>query len=627
MLQVIRERVQGLFSYLIIGAIILSFSLWGVNEWIGTEDTGFQVAIVNGTDLSTYEYQIAYQNERNRMQQMFGNNFDPDLFDDQIKSSALERVVENEIILQDAINSGLSISDKQLANRIHLIDAFQEEGRFSKAAYERSLVTSGQSKGSFEARIRRALLADQIINGIAATAFTTNQDVELIYQLQNQEREFAYLMIPPESFKKDLKIPDEDIQKHYDANPTLYQSQEQVNLEYVELTADLLKEEVSVSEEELENFYEENKDRYVVEEQRKARHILVTGDDAETKASDILEKIRAGGDFAELAKEYSEDPGSAEEGGLLEFFGRDIMDKAFEEAAFSLGIGEVSELVESDFGFHIIKVEEINPQTGKSFSEVRNEIDEEVRRSKSERIYIDKVEALANMAYEIPDSLLAINEELGLEIKTSGFISRAGGPGIASERKIIDAAFSVDVLQERLNSEAIELGSNHAVIVRVKEYLPAARKPFSEVKAQITNELINQKVKELVVAEGKKLLAQVRNGGDAKLLAEQASYEWKDKALYTRNSAEVDRDILNFVFAMNKPGENETTVEGMPLTSGGYAIAVLSAVKNGDPATLTEEERTAQLQGIANTIGLDEFSTLLKILKDEAEIQRFPGNL
>lgn len=630
MLQQIREYAQGFIAWIIIGAIILSFALWGINSYFQDDSAGFQVAVVNGEDVSRYEYQIAYQNERARMEQMFGEKMDLDAFDQQIKSSALDRVVDNTLLMQIAREHGYSVSDEQVAKTIQSIGAFQEEGKFSRAAYERQLKNSGEPTAAFEARIRRAMLADQMIRGIANTGFVTEGFVASSQKLQEQERELAYLVIKVDDFKKDVKIDDNRVEDYYKINSEQFKTPEMVDLDYVELTADDMMASISVTEDELKEYFDDNKSRFQSPEERKARHILIEGktDDAKKKAQDIYQQIKNGGDFAELAKKNSQDPGSASQGGLLDFFGRGVMDKAFEEQAFKLNKGEVSEPVLSQFGYHIIKLEDVRGGNGKSFNDVRVEIEKAVKQQKADKLFFEKADKLSNLAFETPDTLDEIVKELGLSVKSTGWLGRgAPGVGIAKDQKVVAAAFSDEVLKDGLNSKAIEIGKNHIVVVRRKDHKPAQVRPLAEVRATIVNTLTTDDARQLAKKRGEELLAKAVESGDLKKLAQEGKYAFTEKAWFKRTDSKANNEVLSSAFTAPKPADNKVNYKGASLANGDYAVIALSGVKDGDVATLPPADMKRLRENMSVSAGVDQFSMLLKSLKDKAEIKKFEASL
>ena len=635
MLQVIRDRASGVFVWAIVGLIIITFAFVGLNSYFDDTDEGFQAALVNDQKVTVYEYQIAYSNEQRRIQQMFGDNFDPDMFDDQIKKTALDRVIDNAIIIQAANNAGMNVPDEQLARQIQAIGQFAEDGVFSATLYKQQLEQAGESTAGFEYRVRRGIIADQLVNGIVQSSFATKDEIELTHRLREQAREVGFVKIPVDPFNEKVEVSSAEIETHYKANQDRYKTLEKVKLEYLELSVDTLMASIKVDQEELEEYYEDQKERFVTAEERRAKHILFEfGDDddqAKAKAESVYQKAVGGESFDALAKEYSADIGSAADGGDLGFFARGIMDASFEDSAFSMNVGDISEPVRSEFGYHIIKLEEVKTSAGKSLNDVRDEIETEVKKQKAEKEYFDKVEILANMAYETPDSLEPAKEELGLTIKTTGYIGKRGGPGIFSNRKIMDAAFSDDVLIESLNSEAIEISANHTVVIRLKEYKDAQVRPLDAVSDQIKETLVVEKALALATVEAEAIAAKIKSGSagvDAVKAAKDQTYTWNAKKWAKRDETGIPREVIEAAFALPRLGESEKVLtKGVKLSTGEYALLAYSGIKEGDVNAMTDDDRKQIGNGIANAVGLDVFTTMLNTLKDQSEINRFPENL
>jgi len=632
MLQTIRDRAQGVFAWLVIGVIILSFGLWGVNSYLKDSDSGIHAAIVNGQEVSVYEYQIAFNNEQARIRQMLGASFKPEMFEEQLKKSALDRVIDNTMLTQRASESGMRVSDSQLGQMIHGIDAFQEAGVFSKKMYEQQLKTSGEPVSAFENRVRKALLADQLIQGIGSTGIATQKDVERIYKLREQEREVAYLKLPLEGFLKGVTVSDADVQAFYSKNQERYQTPEMVDLEYVEVSAADLAPGVQVSDSDIATYYDEQKSRFQGDEQRRARHILVEfgADEAKAKlaAQDLIDRIKKGESFEELAKKNSKDPGSAAQGGDLGFFGRGVMDKPFEEAAFALGKGEMTPApVKSKFGFHVIRVDEVKSGKAKPLDEVKGSLVTELKRQKAEKMFAEKADVLSTTAFESPRSLDGAAGKLGLQKKTTGFFPRSGGPGITANAKVQKAAFSTDVLKDGVNSELIDLGDNHSVVVRLKEHKPAQIRPLEEVRAQITTDLRDQSARKEAEVKGKQLLEKLKGGADSVALGKEFGATVTPRASVKRNDGKLSPEIGKAAFAVARPSEGKPTVGSLALPNGDYVVYAVYAVKDGDPAALKPEEKVNIAKGLSSSVGMDEFALMLKSIKEKAKIQRFPNNL
>jgi peptidyl-prolyl cis-trans isomerase D len=612
MLEFIRSRARGWFAWVIVGMIIIPFALWGVHQYVGGGgDTS--VAKVGGAEISQTQLQNAYMQQRQRLQEMFGGTLPPMFSDEMIRSQVLEQLIEQEMLVQAARDNGMRIGDSTLAQTITSIDAFQEDGRFSNTRYQQLLRAQGMMPGMFEQRVRRDMLAAQFTDGVSATSFITDAEVDNYLRLQLQQRSIGYLTVASEKFKDDVEVSDAEIENYYQEHAQQYMQPERVKVDYLELNTEDLAGNITVDEAAMRERYESRKINYATEEQRKASHILVqvpagAGDEQvnaqRNKAENILARIRQGEDFALLARTESDDPGSAEQGGDLGFLGKGL-DPAFEEAVFALKKGEVSELVRSSFGFHIIKLTDIEGGEVKSFDEVKAELRKEIQMERAEQQYYDMAEQLANLTYEHPESLSVAAEQLQLPIKTTPFFTRDGGAGITAEPKVISAAFGEEILARGNNSETIELGRNHMVVLRLNEHLPEAQRPLEEVRAGIVSALKSDKARNRTEELAAALRERVRSGEQPAELAKTLGITWNSKQSVTRDAAEVDRAVSAEAFRMPRPAQGEQVTRKLALPSGDQAVIILYSVEEGDPAEAGEAQRrqaaTRLQQAAANT--------------------------
>jgi len=629
MLGYIRESVQGWIAWAIVILLIIPFALWGINEYFGTGGS-LVVANVNGEEITQQTYQREFYLQRDRMREMFGDQFNPSLMDPQIKQKALDDIINREVIVQNANEAGYRISDDFLVQTIQGFEAFQENGEFSNQLYKQQLSAQGESPSTFEYRIQRAVLSQQMYSGVAATTVVTKYDVDYLLKLQEQTRDIGYMVLKADSFKQETDATEEAIKQYYDQNNDRYMSPEMVSLEYLELNAAALATDEQPTEEELQQFYEERASLYVTPEERRTRHILVNVDTGATqeqiqaakqKAEDLRKQIAEGADFEKLAKENSDDPGSAQLGGDIGFFGKDSLDPAYEEAMFSLKVGEVSEPVLSAFGYHIIKLEEIREQKAKPFEEVKPTLIAEYQRGIAERKYFELTEKLTNLAYEVPDTLEDAAGATGLEIKTTNLFPRTGGAGIAANPKVTAAAFSDDVLKQGYNSEPIGIGENHVVVIRVKEHHDAKLKPFDEVKETIKAQLINEKARERAKQQGLNIIEQLAKGEATPAAAAKiANVEWSEAGELKRTDRTIDGKIVQQAFKMAKPQEGKNSFAGTQLASGDYAVIGVNKVTDGDVATMEEAKRQTLSRNLAGIRGEAAFVNLLQNLKNNSSI-------
>ena len=629
MLGYIRESVQGWIAWAIVILLIIPFALWGINEYFGTGGS-LVVANVNGEEITQQTYQREFYLQRDRMREMFGDQFNPSLMDPQIKQKALDDIINREVIVQTANEVGYRISDDFLVQTIQGFEAFQENGEFSNQLYKQQLSAQGESPSTFEYRIQRAVLSQQMYSGVAATPVVTKYDVDYLLKLQEQTRDIGYMVLKADSFKQEADATEEAIKQYYDQNSDRYMAPEMVSLQYLELNAAALATDEQPTEEELKQFYEERASLYVTPEERRTRHILVNVDTGATqeqiqaakqKAEDLRKQIAEGADFEKLAKENSDDPGSAQLGGDIGFFGKDSLDPAYEEAMFSLKVGEVSEPVLSAFGYHIIKLEEIREQKAKPFEEVKPTLIAEYQKGIAERKYFELTEKLTNLAYEVPDTLEDAAGATGLEIKTTNLFPRNGGPGIAANPKVAAAAFSDDVLKQGYNSEPIGIGENHVVVIRVKEHQDAKLKPFDEVKETIKVQLINEKARERVKKQGLNIIEQLAKGEATPAAAAKiANVEWNKAGELKRTDRTIDGKIVQQAFKMAKPQEGKTTFAGTQLASGDYAVVGVNKVTDGDVSSIEEAKRQTLSRNLAGIRGEAAFVNLLQNLKNNSSI-------
>lgn len=629
MLQIIRDRSQGVFAWIIVGLIIIPFALWGISSYFGGGGDD-SIAEVDGAKIYPRQVQNAYQQQRERLQQMFGGKIPENLFSEEVmKSQILEQLIEKEVLIKAAADNGMRVGDRQLAALITGIEAFQSNGKFDPAQYERVLAQQGMSPKLFENRVRRDLIAAQINDAVVNSEFTLDSEVDAQLRLQRQQRTMGYMVLPVSKYLDGVELAADEARAYYDANSARYMQPEQVKIDYLELKSDDIAATIDVSEEQLRQRYEAQKLNFRTAEERKASHILISADSsaseeevsaAQTKADELLKRIKGGEDFAELARAESQDPGSAKKGGDLGFFGKGVMDKAFEEATFALEKGEVSGVVRSAFGFHIIQLEDVKGGETKPYEAVAAELKREMQHDLAAEIFFNKAEQLASLTYEQPDTLTVAAEQLQLTIMHSDFFARSGGAGIAADPKVTNAAFNEDVLVRGNNSETIELADTHLVVLRVNEHKPEALRPFEEVQAAIETTLKRDKATAKTLEEGKALLAKLQAGEKPEELAASQGVEWQQQDALLRDNSEVDRSIVQATFRMAHPAEAGFSSEQLTLGGGDQALVALYNVKPGDVAAADEKARSEAAQRIERANANAAELALIAGLRERAEI-------
>ncbi len=635
MLRFIRERARGFIAWVIFILIAIPFAFWGINSYFeGGGDV--YVAKVNGEEISARTYQRLLVQERIFRQQLLGEDAvdSPFLDDTLIKRNVIERLVNSALLTQVALEAGFQVGDELLRTRILSEPQFQRDGRFDGQLYRRILNSMGLTEPAYEAELRRDLLVAQLMNGVSETTFVPEPALERLLLLQYQQRSLAYFLVEAAGLMTEEPIDEAAVEAYYQENQSRFAIPEQVRVAYLELAAADLLDEVEVDEEILRRLYEERRSDFMVEEERRVRHILVAvpedaDEDADRavreKAQRILQRLEGGESFEELAKTLSDDTASAKDGGDLGYFGRGVMPKPFEERVFALQVGEMSEPVRTRFGYHIIELTDIRPAHGRSFGEVRDVLEQEYREQRAEDLFFDLADRLTDLTYESPDTLEVAARELGLEIQMSDYFSRDAGTGIAADPKVRGAAFNPDVLEAGNNSEPITIGDNHLVVLRVKDHKPVSHRPLEEVRADIEQILRLERARkraEEIGEQARMRLQETMAAGqvpNAQLLTELAG-QWAEPGWVDRRAQGVPPDVLRLAFSLPRPQES-ASIAGRRLSSGDYAVVVVSEVRDGDLNQIPGSERQALRQQLLRRVGMEESEAVLESLKAQAEIE------
>ena len=622
MLQAIRDKVTGWIAYGIIFLISVPFALWGVNSYLGGGEAQ-PAATVNGEEISLRDLDQAYANYRQRLSQLFGGSI-PESFasESMLREQVLGQLVEEIALRQYTQEQHYRIGDEELNRIIRSMNVFQRDGQFDTEIYQAQLRSLGYSSLGFEEELRRTNAMQQLQSGILATAFEAPLLEKQFTSLNNQTRKIRSLTYRVDTAA--IQPGADEIERLYLSQADRYRSPEEVRIDFIELSLDGIKQSIEVEEDDVYARYQENRASYTSTEIRDASHILITvkGDEdanpALARITAVRERIVAGESFADLAREFSEDPGSASDGGSLGEVERGIMVQPFEAALFSMEVGQLSQPVKTSFGWHLIKLDSISGGETQSFDTVKSALQDEIRAELAEGQIYDLVENVANLVYEQSDSLQPTAEQLDLTIQTSDWFDRVSGTGIAIEPKIRQMAFSAEILQQGLNSEAIELDNNRVVFIRLNQLKPAAVRPLDQVQDLIRSEIITTQAREQSLSAGLAALADLKAGKTLDDLAQEWSASISDYGFVERNQSGVDSAILGRSFSMSKP-EQGPVFEGLPVANGNYAIiellAVLSNDGNADSKALDE---------LLKARGGSEYQSALKLLTNRADVVRAP---
>jgi peptidyl-prolyl cis-trans isomerase D len=632
MLQTIRDRAQGWIAWVIIILISIPFALWGIQSYL---EVGGEVVVakVNGVEITEQDLQRRVQQARIQLRERLGAAYDGAQLDDRrLRLEVLDDMIRETLLVDVSNRMGFRVSDQELQAQILSEPAFQLAGRFDNAVYQQTLELQGLSPAVFEAQVRQRMVGTQMVRGVVGSELITTAEREAFQRLSGQRREVGWLRIPAARFMDDAPLDASAIQAYYEANAAAFQTPEQVRLEYLVLDVDALATGSAVSDEDLRRAYEADQARFGQPERRKVRHILlpVPTEADEAKAQAVLEEIQAvrarilGGEpFDEVAKAVSQDPGSASQGGSLGEIEQGLMDPTFDQAAFALATGELSEPVRSRFGYHLIEVEEITPARVKPFEEVKESLRAELARQQAESLFYDLGERLANVVYETPDSLKPAADELGLQVQQSDWIGRTGGEGLLGHPKVTAAAFSEEVLNERRNSDLIEpeKDSLQALVVRVIDHREASTRPLDSVREEIAATLSQERARKAAWEAAQAGAEKLRGGADWSAVAGEDKPE--EPGLVGRNDPKVPAPVRSLAFTMPAPSEGgQASIGTAVFEDGDAAIVRVTRVEPGEvkqpQGGATDQERSA----LSQLMGRQAYEAVLEDMERRAKIER-----
>lgn len=611
MLLAINDRIKGWLGAVIIGLIGLPFALWGIQSYIGggTEQIA---ATVGDREISLRELENSTSQLRQRLQQQSDQ-----LPDDQaLQRQALDQMINTTMLETETLDQGYRISDQLLAARVRQL--FQRDGSFDKDYFVRALASQGMSPQMFEQRYRNELRMQQQQSAITRSAIISDAELRRMIQLNKQTRDIVWLKLNVDKLAGDIDITDEDVTEYYNSNISSYMTPAQASIEYIELTADDLPAQ-DVDEEQLHRAYEDYVAAAKQKEERKARHILIgTGEDkaqAKLKALDIRAQILDGADFSLLAKKYSEDTGSASEGGDLGWVATGQMVKPFEDALFKLEKSSVSEIVETEFGYHLIMLDDIRGVEVKSFADMRDQLLDELQLSAVDGAMYEMSELLANTAYENPDSLEPAAEALNIKIKSSAMFSAKSGTGIAGNAAVRKAAFSDPVLKQGENSELIEIGRNHVVVLRLKQHNPASPVPLADLRNTVIEALKLKKGEEITRKISEQMIRKLEQGVSIDEVLQPGVTKQDGVTVSVKDSGGLGQYFTNAVMAMPPPTADKATYKYIGLSSGDGALVVLQKVNL--PADVDEALLKQARLSLKQVRSVADFNTMIEAYREQ----------
>jgi peptidyl-prolyl cis-trans isomerase D len=624
MLIAIREKTRGLAAALIVGIIIVVFSMWGIESYL-RDTTNVLVAKGDNVEVPKRVYSRALERYKSSVpQQMWDSPF--------LKQQVVESLVNETLLVNETRSLGYRASDSLLTEYIREQSYFQTNGKFDSKMYKAALRSSNTSVSEYESQMRENLALEQLRAGYRNSVIVTDAAVNTALSLMMQERVVDYVTIVPARFKSAIKVSSKEAQDYYDINKARYQTEEQVKVEYIELSAKALAGSYQPGDEELREFYNQSDSVASLQKaKRRISHILIEGDDkaALDKANKLFKQIKAGTSFSAMAKKHSDDPGSAEKGGDLGDFKSGVMVKEFEEAAMAMKKkGEVVGPVKTQFGYHLIKLTRYKPAVRKPFSKVRGELVRQLRERKGEEQFFGLTESFYNLVYENPDGLEAAAQELGLKIHKSGFFGRTGSKsGITSKRPVIDAAFSAEVLDQGRNSESIELDDTTLVAVRLSEHKAPATKPFKLVRKEIENTIRDRKAADKVSETVGKLRTAAGKDGLIKSAAGLKLKVVKARRLKQEGNKGTEQALVSAVFSASRPQQGKAVIGNAELGARGSIVFALTGVIEGNPAKADAAARNKVREMLSKRQSNDYFANFQTGLRATAGVKIFPENL
>lgn len=618
MLEVIRAHSKGWVAKLILTLITVPFALFGIDAYLKDAGAGASVAKVDGATISVQEYRNAMQSLRDRLQKE--NPKDISALDSpEVKQSVLDRLINTRLFNAEVSNSNFKITNEQLAQFITSLPEFQEGGKFSQEVYDRLLSQNQMTPSQFEKKMRGEMLLQQVRDGIPGLAFTSKAVENASLVVEHQQREVSVAEIKTADFISQVNVDPSEVKAYYEKHKDKFKVPEQVKLEYVMLSANTLIPKMQTTEEEAKKFYDENASKFQGDEQRRASHILIgfsasatpeAKAEAKKKAEQVLAEVKKNpAKFAELAKKYSQDPGSAEKGGDLGAFGRGAMVKPFEDAAFSMKQGDVSGLVQSDFGYHIIKLNEILGQ-GQGFEQLKPQIRAELMYQKALAKFAEQAEAFSATVYEQSSSLQPVADTYGVPVQKSEWMSFVDGAKFFKSDRLMTLVFSSDVLKDKRNTEAVEVSNNTLVSARVVDYKPSAPRSFDEVKGGIADLLKIEKATKLAIDKGAASLASLKSS------KEVADLDWITPVIVDRKNAQGLTEVtMSNVFKVDT--SKLPAYAGVADNQKGYLLIKVTAVQN---KLDDEDAKKAALLELRTAIASEVSSAYIGTLKSNKKI-------
>ena len=627
MLQGIRDNSKGIVAKVIVGFIVLTFAMFGVDSLVGLTQGSNAPASVNGEEISEQDLYQATQLQRRSILAQMGANADPSSIDDNLlRGMVLDSLIQEKALLVEADQNDMLVSAVMIDKIIASNPAFQIDGRFSASQFDAAIRNIGFTRLSYRESIRKQLVLAQQRAGFSLSSYILPKNLQQIVALERQTRDIRYFAMPIEKVRELTSVTDAEIKSEFESTKNNLNTDEQVVLEYVYLDQQDLLSQIELSDEDINTQYDQLVASFEIKAQRQAAHILIEVNDeindaaALEKILVIKQRLVAGEDFASVAKETSDDFGSVDNGGDLGIVEKGTFEAGFEDELFSLDEGQVSEPVKSESGYHLIKVLLVIETTVPSLADSKESIISTLTADKAEQLYVEQLEKLTDLAF-ISSDLTDLAAELNLEVKALPAFSRMGGSeALLQNSKVIRAAFSDELLQGDMNSAPIELTRSTAVVLRVIEHLPVRSKTFDEVAEQIEATLLTKKAALQLTERAALAIKEIKNSGDASVVA--ADFELKTQLNTARFSIEVPREIVDKAFTLAHPKTGKVSVDSVVLADSSLVIVIVDKVIAADFSKISEAEIQSMGTALANRSGRQAYDVFVQEVRDAAEIER-----
>lgn len=619
MLLEIREKMKSWVAWVIVGLISLPFALFGINSYFnGTSEV--VVAEVNGTEISLRNYQNAMTGYKRRLRSVLKENYSADMAETPFaKRAVLDDLVEQELVGEYVDSAGYGVSDQQLLKQIEVMPEFQKNNKFDKATYKRVVNSQRMTEEQFEARLRQDMMEQQFRSNINATGLITKATLDEIGKLQNQIRTARFLTLTANDVEVNKKLTPEDRQSHYEKTKANYVIPEAVKVQYVRLSADELGKDLVIDDEKVQALYTQQKLQHKTDELRDVSHIMIVvpkeedDDKALARISKVKAEIDAGKDFATLAKEHSEDLGSALKGGSLGYTAKSVLDPALAKVVFAMKVDEISKPVRTKFGYHIAKLNKIKASKTKPLAEVKGKLVQEEQARQAQELFFDKAEQFSNLAYEEPDNLSVLKDTLQLTLHESDWVTNTGGKDLFANSSVVRELFSDEVLKDGQNTSVIELSDEDYVVLRILEHREQAYKPLDSVVSSIEKDILAARTEEALQKKGDSMLAELQKDESS------VTGTWDEAKPYTGQS-ELAEQLKIVLFSMGVPKDSKPSYQGTK-NEDGFTIIALDKVSDGK--AITEKDKEALQSRLSQILGERESKNFIASLRDDDKVKVF----